>query len=170
MPENALNLFEQMPFDPNDIIYIITFNACGKLANERAINIGEKNLKQALNQFKNNYVLLNSALDMLMRFNDIQSAQNLFQLIKKKDIFTYGIMMHGYNINDEPTQCLRIFEQMKKENIIPDEIAFTTLINACSKIGMSSICQSVVDRIPPYLMNKPHITSSLIDMWASVDC
>ncbi|CAM2707819.1 unnamed protein product [Rotaria socialis] len=42
MPENALDLFERMSLSPNDIIYIIIFNACSKLANERAITIGKK--------------------------------------------------------------------------------------------------------------------------------
>ncbi|CAF1229480.1 unnamed protein product [Rotaria magnacalcarata] len=168
MPEKALNLFERMPLNPNDIIYIVTFNACSKLANGRAIEIGNKILNQSLKQFKNNYIVLNSALHMLMRFNDIQRAEHLFELIEKKDIFTYGIMMNGYNINDEPIQSVKIFERMKKDNIIPDEIAYTILISACSQIGMSSMCQLIIDQIPLYLKNKPYIYSSLIDMWGKV--
>jgi hypothetical protein len=35
---------------------------------------------------------------MLMKFGDIQNAENVFRMIKKKDIVTYGAMMKGYLI------------------------------------------------------------------------
>ena len=36
MYEKALDLFETMSLKPNNIIYIIIFNACAKLNNDRA--------------------------------------------------------------------------------------------------------------------------------------
>jgi hypothetical protein len=95
MSERALDLFEQMPFDPNDVIYIIILSACAQLANDRAMRIGQNLLDQIPNDFRNHNVLLNSALHMLMRFGDVNRAEHFFELIKKKDSISYNVMMKG---------------------------------------------------------------------------
>jgi len=168
IPEKALDLFEKMSLNPNNIIYVIIFNACAQLANERAMKIGKNILNKIINEHENTNIVLNSALDMLVKFNDIENAEHLFELIKKKDVITYSIMMNGYNRNVQPIKCFEIFEQMKKENLIIDETAFTILINSCSQIGMISRCQFIADQIPSHLNDKPYIYSSLIDMWVNI--
>ena len=162
-----MDLFEKLPVNPNEIIYLLTCQACGTLVDERAIQIGKCLLNRIQNRFPNHINLLNSVLDMLMRFNDIESAERLFDSMTNKDVITYSVMMNGYNINNEPIKCFLVFEQMKKDQIIPDEVAYTLLISASSKIGILSRCRTVSDQIPSFLYNKPHIYTSLIDMWAS---
>lgn len=169
MNEKALDLFEKIPFNLNDIIYIIIFNACAQLANDRARRIGKKLIEQMPNNFQNNTVILNSALDMLMKFGDISDAEYIFKLIKKKDIISYISMMNGYNINYEPLNCLKLFEEMKQEDIVPNENIFTLLIGACSQIGMFSRCQYIVDQIPLDFYNEKRICNSLIHMWVRID-
>jgi hypothetical protein len=46
-------------------------------------------------QFETNNYVQNSAIDMLMKFGDITTAEHLFQMNKKKSIVTYGAMMKG---------------------------------------------------------------------------
>jgi pentatricopeptide repeat protein len=129
----------------------------------------KKNLNKILNEHENeNIVVLCSALDMLMKFNDIENAEHLFGLIKKKDIIAYSIMMNGYNKNFQPLKCFEIFEQLKKENLSIDETAYTILINSCSQIGMISRSQYIADQIPSQFNDNPYIYNSFIDMWASI--
>ncbi|CAF4354883.1 unnamed protein product, partial [Rotaria sordida] len=92
MYDKALDLFEQMPLNPNNVIHIIVFNACAQLGNDRAKEIGRKLLHQMPKHVHNDIVLLNSAIDMLMKFGDIENAENFFQTMKK-NIITYGAMM-----------------------------------------------------------------------------
>ncbi len=170
MSEKALDLFEQMSSNPNDVIYTIIFNACAQLQNDRGKNVGKKVLDQILNKSGVDNVVLNSAIHMLMSFGDVKSAEQLFESIKKNDVIGYGAMMKGYNLNNNPLKCLKLFEKMKKQDIIPDEITFNLLISACAQVGILSRCQSIVAQIPSYLYNKQRISSALIDMWASIDC
>jgi pentatricopeptide repeat protein len=170
MSEKALDLFEEMPFNPNDVIYTIIFNACAQLANDRAMGIGKKLLDQMPDSFRNNNIILNSVIHMLMKFGDVNNAEHIFELIKKKDIVTYISMMNGYNVNNESLKCLQHFEEMKQQDIVPNEVIFNILITACSRIGMFSICESIVDQIPPHFYDKHHINNSLIDMWVGIDC
>ena len=95
MPEKALDLFEGMSLNQENATYTIAFSACAQLSNDRAKKLGMKLLNQMPSNFPNNNVVLTSAIHMLMRFGDITSAEHLFNMIKKKDIITYGAMMKG---------------------------------------------------------------------------
>ncbi|CAF4857801.1 unnamed protein product, partial [Rotaria magnacalcarata] len=59
------------------------------------MKIGRKLLNRIPKNFLNDDKLLTSAINILMRFGDVSSAENLFQTIKKKDIVAYGAMMKG---------------------------------------------------------------------------
>jgi pentatricopeptide repeat protein len=170
MSEKALDLFEQMPFNPDNVIYTTIFNACAQLVNDRAMKIGQKLLDRIPNHFRNDNVVLNSAIHMLMKFGDVLGAEHIFELIKKKDIVTYISMMKGYKANNELLKCLKQFEEMKQQDIVPNEVIFNLLIGVCSQIGMFSLCQSIVDQIPSHFYDKQHINNSLIDMWVGIDC
>ncbi len=95
MSDKALDLSEQLPFNLDGISYTIMFNACAQLSNDRAKQIGRKLLHQMPKQFETNNYVQNSAIDMLMKFGDITTAEHLFQMNKKKSIVTYGAMMKG---------------------------------------------------------------------------
>ena len=75
--------------------------------------------------------------------------------------------MKGYNLNDQPLKSIKLFHEMKQENIIPDQITFLLLIGACAQYGIYSVCESIVDQIPTHFYNQ-YIYNSLIDMWVSV--
>ena len=79
-------------------------------------------------------------------------------------------MMNGYNVNDEPLKCLELFEEIRKHGFILDEIVSTIAISACARIGMLSICQSILDKIPSHFLNNQRLQNSLIHMWACIHC
>ncbi|CAF1288256.1 unnamed protein product [Adineta steineri] len=165
MCEKALDLYQQVQLNHNNITYSILFNTCAELSTNRAKEIGNKLLREMPKKFKEYNYINNSAIDMLMKFGDIKNAEILFQTIKKKDIITYGAMMKGYNINNEPLKSLKLFEEMKKNNIIIDEIISIILIDTCAKIGIRSMCQSIVNQISPHLLDNQQIKNALISMW-----
>jgi hypothetical protein len=95
MSDKALDLFEQIPFTLHDVGYIIVFNACAQLSNDRAKQIGQKLLHQMPKHFETNNYIKNSAINMLMKIGDVPSAEKLFQMNNKIDVVTYGAMMKG---------------------------------------------------------------------------
>jgi len=170
MAEKVFDLLDEMIIQPNAITLTIIFNTCAQVNNDRARKIGNKLLNQMLNNFPNDTILLTSAIHMLMSFGDVKSAEQLFESIKKKDVVSYGAMMKGYNLNNDPLRCLKLLKEMKQQGVIPNEIIFILAIGACSQICMLSICESIVAQIPSYLFNNQRISNALIDMWASIDC
>ncbi|CAF1150597.1 unnamed protein product [Didymodactylos carnosus] len=95
MPEKVLELFDEMPIEPDEVIITILFNACAKLANTHAVKLGKDVLNRLPTAVFQHHKLVNSAIDMLMKFADVAHAEHLFQLIKNKSIVTYGAMMQG---------------------------------------------------------------------------
>ncbi|CAF2146444.1 unnamed protein product [Rotaria magnacalcarata] len=165
MFEKALDLFEQIDIQLDGVTYTIVFNACAKLCNSRAIKIGRTLLADMPEKNRNDNVIINSAIDMLMKFGDIKNAERIFRSVKAKCASTYGVLMKGYNLNGESWKCFKIFEEMNQKGIIPDEITWNILIGACSNSGMLHHCQYIMDRIPLNIQNNIQIQNSLIDMW-----
>ncbi|CAF4818458.1 unnamed protein product, partial [Rotaria magnacalcarata] len=165
MFERALDLFEQIHLNFDSVTYTVVFNACAGLANDRAMKIGRKLLDEMPEHYRNDVVVLTSAMHMLMKFGDIQSAERIFRSNKKKDIITYNALINGYNLNDESSKCFKILEEMSREAIVPNEITWNILIGACSQIGMIHRCEYIIDRIPLDIQNNRLIQNSLIDMW-----
>jgi hypothetical protein len=99
MPEKALDLFENMTVDTDEVVHLILFNACAALSNERAKALGKKQLAQMPRSFLEHANLVSSAVDMLMKFGDVAEAEDLFKLLKKKKHSLYGALMKGNSDN-----------------------------------------------------------------------
>lgn len=154
-----------MSTKPTDIILISLFNACARIANVDALRIGKKAFFQAQPEYLNNTFVLHSALDMFIKCDDIVSAEKIFDKKSKKNIIDYGAMMKGFNRIGQPLRTWSLFQQMKIQSIVPNHIIFVLVINACSQIGIVSICRTIVDQIPVSFLNICQIANSLIDMW-----
>ncbi|CAF1394195.1 unnamed protein product, partial [Rotaria magnacalcarata] len=132
MFERALDLFEQIHLNFDSVTYTVVFNACAQVGNDRAIKIGRKLLDEMPENYRNDVVVINSAMHMLMKFDDIQSAECIFRSNNEKDIITYNALINGYNLNDESSKCFKILEEMSHEGIVPNEITWNIFIDGCS--------------------------------------
>ncbi|CAF1379452.1 unnamed protein product, partial [Rotaria magnacalcarata] len=154
-----------MKIEPNQFTLSTLFNACAVLNNNRAMKTGKRLLDEMPENYRNDNITSTSAIDMLMKFGDVESAERMFRSIKVKSTNIYGALMNGYNLNGESWKCFKIFEEMKEKDIILGEIAWNILIGACSKSGMLHHCQYIVNQIPLNIQNKIRTQNALIDMW-----
>ncbi|CAF2096759.1 unnamed protein product, partial [Rotaria magnacalcarata] len=131
MFEKALDLFEQIDIELDDVTHTIAFNACAKLCNDRAMKIGKELLAKMPENYRNHNITSTSAIDMLMKFGDVESAERIFRSIKAKNIITYGAMVKGYVGNEMFEKALDLFE---KVDIELDDVTYTIVLNACAKL------------------------------------
>ncbi|CAF1487347.1 unnamed protein product, partial [Rotaria magnacalcarata] len=110
--EKVLDLFDEMKIKPNQFTLSTLFNACAVLNNNRAMKTGKKLLDEMPENYRNNKITSTSAIDMLMKFGDVESAERIFRSIKAKDIITYGAMVKGYVGNEMFEKALDLFEQI----------------------------------------------------------
>ncbi|CAF2167557.1 unnamed protein product, partial [Rotaria magnacalcarata] len=116
--EKVLDLFDEMKIERNQFTLSTLFNACAVLNNNRAMKIGKKLLAKMPENYRNDNIISTSAIDMLMKFGDVESAERMFRSIKAKGANIYGALMNGYNLNGESWKCFKIFEEMKEKDII----------------------------------------------------
>ncbi|CAF2125405.1 unnamed protein product, partial [Rotaria magnacalcarata] len=131
MFEKALDLFEQIPLGLTNVTYTVVFNACAKLCNDRAMKIGKELLAKMPENYRNHNITSTSAIDMLMKFGDVESAERIFRSIETKNIITYGAMVKGYVGNEMVEKALDLFEQI---DIELDDVTYTIVFNACAKL------------------------------------
>ncbi len=100
--------------------------------------------------FYSNPRLLTSLLDALMKCGDLTYAESLFNALTKKDSGMYGVIMNGYNKENNPSKTLDLFNQMKRNGIIDKDnlIIYLCVIKALSQIGDYSLSQSMIEQIP----------------------
>ena len=165
--KKALDVFEDLPMEPNRMIYAIVYSACASLCNDRAARLAKKCLGQMPKSFLDDIVLLGSILQMMMKFGEVEEATRLFSRINKCNMNIYGIMLNGYNFNDEPHRSLKLFERLQKEQKISiDEPIAVALVAACSQIAVLPVCERIVKSLSTHLVNNNHrVRNVLIDMW-----
>ncbi|CAF1488053.1 unnamed protein product [Adineta steineri] len=163
--EKALDLFEENSLKLDAIMYIIIYNICASLSNQRCIQLGKTIIDKMPKEFLNNTNVVTSLMHMSMNFGQVEKAESFFKQIKNPTLYTYGVLMNGYKNNDQPEKCLILFEEMKKQNIIIDEPIALALIGACSQIGIQSISQNIVQQISHLKLNL-RLKTSLINMWS----
>jgi pentatricopeptide repeat protein len=167
MPEKALDVFEEVPSNSDDVPYIIGYNACAALSNERARSLGKKYLKQMPPSFHSNQIVTGSALHMLMKFGEVGDAERLFSRMKHPEMAINGVMMNGYNLNDEPDKCLQLFYRITDQGIGPNEVIPLAAVSACSHIGLRKVSRKVIDSLPTRSLENRRLQTAMIDMWVS---
>jgi hypothetical protein len=95
LAEKALEVFDGVSSEANDVLYTIVFSACADLCNERAVHFGKTLLEKMPSTLFNSTVVISSAIHMLMKFGDVTHAERLFRRINQKNVVTYGAMMKG---------------------------------------------------------------------------
>lgn len=95
--KEALSLFQEMAVPANKYLFSTIFKICAELGDEQSINLGKAIFKTMPEQHQNNIVVLTSALHMLLKGGDMDTAEQLFARMNK-NVVTYGAMMSGKSI------------------------------------------------------------------------
>jgi pentatricopeptide repeat protein len=166
LPNKAIDIFNEIRY-PDEIIITILFNACAQSGTKASLDLVKKALAEIPKSFHSNPRLLTSLLDALMKCEDVEYAESLFMKSTNKVLSMYGVMMNGFNKDNNPFKSLHLFSQMKKDGFEGDVIIYLRVIKSLSQIGDYSICQSFVKQLPDCFRVNNHIENALIDMWVS---
>ena len=137
-----------MSVKADEVATMMFFKACAKLAHADAIRIATDVLKRMPASFLHDNRLVNSALDMLMKFGDVSQAEHLFTQLKRKSVVSYGALMQGkqegmhvvlhlfvcigYIKNEMPEKALALFETFPGQ---ANEVLYTMVFSACAALN-----------------------------------
>ncbi|CAF1492517.1 unnamed protein product, partial [Rotaria magnacalcarata] len=92
---------------------------------------GKNLLDEMPENYRNYNITSTSAINMLMKFGDVESAERIFRSIKTKNIITYNATIKGYVGNEMFEKALNLLEQI---DIELDDVTYTIAFNACAKL------------------------------------
>jgi len=165
MAEQAVNLFCQMSREgikPNDFTYSTILTA----------QPGVSPFEMHAQAIKRNYVKSPSVgtalLDAYVKRGNVDEASKVFQRIEEKDIVAWSAMICGYAQIGDTEGAVRIFVQMAKEKIKPNEYTFSGIINACAAptAGVEQGKQLHAWSIKSRFNNALCVSSALLTMYS----
>ncbi|KAK8938259.1 Pentatricopeptide repeat-containing protein [Platanthera guangdongensis] len=130
---NALEIFDAMLGSgeaPNRMTLSSVLMACANLPSlERGRNLHAKTLKLGIS----NEVIIGTALiDMYAKSGDIGSARRAFSMMPEKNEVSWTTMVRGLADSGLAEESLALFDDMRRENVIPSESVFLSILFACS--------------------------------------
>ncbi|KAE9594524.1 hypothetical protein Lal_00001111 [Lupinus albus] len=136
LPNEALKLFAEMQqgLRPDGITMACVLPACGSIA---ALERGREIHGHALrNDYSSDLHVANALVDMYAKCGSLVQAQALFDMIPRKDLISWTVMIGGYGMHGFGNEAIATFEKMRTAGIEPDEISFTSILYACSHSGL----------------------------------
>ncbi|XP_023513452.1 pentatricopeptide repeat-containing protein At3g12770-like isoform X1 [Cucurbita pepo subsp. pepo] len=138
-PDKALILFQEMQMRdgilPNRISLISLLPACNSLA-------GLMNGKQihgfAIRKgFNDDASLCNALIDMYSKCGSLEKARKVFESDSfHKDTISWTTLISAYGLHGQGKESIRLYNDMIKLGIKPDQIAVVGVLSACSRSGL----------------------------------
>ena len=135
----ALNLFERMRavgVRANEVTVVSVLRACAHLCElERGRSMHRYVVENGLAP---TLVLRTALVDMYAKCGAVEAALEVFRegLSQKTDVFIWNAMIGGLARHGLVKESLDLFEEMEASRIVPDEITYLCLLNACAHGGL----------------------------------
>lgn len=135
--EAALKLFNRMRsegFKPCDYAFSGAITSCAVLA---ALEHGRQLHAQLVRSgFDSSLSAANALITMYARCGVVEASHCLFLTMPCLDSISWNAMIAAFGQHGHGVQAIVLFEQMLKEEIMPDRITFLTVLSACSHSGL----------------------------------
>jgi pentatricopeptide repeat protein len=129
----ALDVFDEMQMQgqaPDAVTFLNILKACGDLG---ALDVGrEIHRKLKGCGYGSEPSLSNSAISMYAKCGSLTEAQEVFDTLQVRDVVAWSSIIKAYGVNHRGEKAARCFEDMERERVKPDAIAFACLLLACS--------------------------------------
>ncbi|KAJ8749986.1 hypothetical protein K2173_013901 [Erythroxylum novogranatense] len=163
--EQAVNLFRQMKREgirPNDFTYSTILTA------QHAVSPFEVHAQVIKGKYENSPTVGTGLLDAYLKLGKVYEASEIFRRIDEKDTVAWSAMIGGYAQIRDAVGAVKIFVQMAKEGVQPNEYTFSSVLNACAaptaalKQGKQLHAWSIKSRTN----NALCVSSALVTMYA----
>ncbi|XP_077236630.1 pentatricopeptide (PPR) repeat-containing protein [Tasmannia lanceolata] len=134
--KEAVDVFREMKLE-GFLIDQFTFGsmltACGSLL---ALKLGKQIHGYIIRTDYNDNVFVGSALvDMYSKCRSIIYAELVFKRMTRKNIISWTAMLVGYGQNGFCEEAVRIFSEMQRNGIEPDDFTLGSVISSCANLA-----------------------------------
>eukprot|EP00253_Pinus_taeda_P001269 PITA_01269 len=135
--EAVLRVFRQMQLrgmKPNNVTIASVLPACTNLA---ALQQGKEIHAYVLRSQIEWDVFVGSAIvDMYAKCGCVRDAWQVFTKMSQRNVVSWNTMIAGCAMHGHGRDAVSLFEQMQEADIKPNSITFTSVLSACSHVGL----------------------------------
>ncbi|XVE87208.1 hypothetical protein DITRI_Ditri18aG0097700 [Diplodiscus trichospermus] len=134
--ESAIRLFVEMCQKGHKIDSFVLSGALSTCADLAMLKQGEVIHSQALKTgYDVEMSVCGSLIDMYAKNGNLQAAQSIFSLVSNPDLKCWNAMLGAYSLHGMAEDALKLFEEILKHELRPDQVTFLSLLSACSHGG-----------------------------------
>uniref|UniRef100_A0A5K1ASM3 DYW domain-containing protein n=1 Tax=Nymphaea colorata TaxID=210225 RepID=A0A5K1ASM3_9MAGN len=137
MPRDALALFREMQRSSMEVDGFTLASVLGACAQLGSLDLGRwVHAYIDKHDVPVDVVLGTSLVDMYSKCGGLAEALKVFNNMPEKDALAWSSMIGGLAIHGLGERALEIFAQMKRSNLRPNCVTFTSVLFACSHSGL----------------------------------
>ncbi|XP_047314930.1 pentatricopeptide repeat-containing protein At3g16610 [Impatiens glandulifera] len=137
--KEALVVFKKMQLSgiqPDSATMVGVLPACSQLAAlQHGISCHGYSVMQG---FTENISICNALIDMYSKCGKLHAARLVFDGMHTRDIVSWNTMIFGYGIHGHGNEAVKLFHDLQKSRISPDDMSFISVLSACSHSGLVS--------------------------------
>jgi pentatricopeptide repeat protein len=157
LESQALNFFRRMRFQGiaiDQYTFGSILTACGALS---ALEQGKQIHAYIIRTHYDDNVFVGSALvDMYSKCRSIKPAETAFRRMSCKNIISWTALIVGYGQNGCSEEAVRVFSEMQRDGIDPDDFTLGSVISSCANLasleeGAQFHCLALVSGLMHYI-------------------
>lgn len=168
MGREAMHLFQRMiekGVTPDRLTFLSSLKACAQLQDREKGKHVYACIKSS--NVEVDVILGSSLIDMFAKCGCIESAHSAFNLLRKRDVITWTIMISALLQYGDTEEAFTLFEEMQQARVLPDKLTYNNMINACARISDFEKGKRLHSEIIANgLQLDVVVGSSLVDMYA----
>ena len=132
----AIEMFREMKlqgFDMDQFTFGSVLTACGGLL---ALEGGKQIHAYIIRtDYKDNIFVSSALVDMYCKCRSIKSAETVFMRMTSKNVVSWTAMLVGYGQNGYSEEAVRIFRDMQRKGIEPDDFTLGSVVSSCANLA-----------------------------------
>lgn len=161
----VLDLIDRRALEPDARLYVDLFKKC---TNQRKLKEGKlAHAHFAASRFNNYVVLQNTVMNMYAKCGDMEMAHKVFDEMTERDMVSYTMLITGYSQTSEFNEALRLYVEMAKLGLQPNEFTFGSALKSAGGVQSDSIGGGIHGAcIKLGYEGNVYVGSALVDMYA----
>ncbi|KAJ3670919.1 hypothetical protein LUZ60_008345 [Juncus effusus] len=120
------------------------------------------------NGFDSDIYVATALIDMYSKSGGLRNAYRVFRKIKNKNLASWNAMMTGFATYGHGRDAIKLFEEMRRFDVLPDGITFTAVLSGCRHAGLIDEAWKYFDQMQSTYNMSPTIEqyTCMIDLLA----
>ncbi|KAK2662643.1 hypothetical protein Ddye_001217 [Dipteronia dyeriana] len=119
---------------PEETTLVTVLSACTHLG---ALNLGRCTHGSLLRNISElNIIVQTSLIDMYVKCGCLAKGLCLFQMLPQRNRLSYSVLISGLAMHGRGQEALRLFSEMIRQGLEPDDVVYVGVLSACSHAGL----------------------------------